>query len=89
LSPNKGQNKDHFDKSSKTFFTGRNALIFNWQDHPLWERFKFVQMGQKWPHHRGLKFYTIVYREMLEKYSPQELLQGSTPNLAQMFLMGS
>jgi len=38
---------------------------------------------------QGLKLYIIViYREML-KHHLQERLQGSSPNLAQMFLMGS
>jgi len=38
---------------------------------------------------QGLKLlHSNIYREMLKK-SSQEWLMGSTPNLAQMFLMGS
>jgi len=40
-------------------------------------RFKFVQMkclGHKWPHHIGLNFYIVIYREMLKKCSSKELL---------------
>jgi len=42
IGPNKGQNKDNFDKYSKIFFswtTDRNALVFS-MDHPLGDEFQ-------------------------------------------------
>jgi len=35
-----------------------------------------------WPHHRGLNFYIVIYREMLKK-SFQEPLGQFQPNLAE------
>jgi len=57
--PNKGQNKENLDKSSKIFF------FF----------FKLSPWGHKWPSPKGLNFYIVihVYREILKKTSSQEL----------------